>query len=107
MTKKKVHFPSQKEIEEVLKELDKGLASRPLRPNATTLDRLKFDLCEQFVIYRLRTKIPQKTLAERLGIDPAPMSKILHYHYDEFTVDRLLRYLEVLHAKVTVSVKVA
>ncbi len=107
MKKKITKFPSSKEIDSVLEQLEAAPASRTLPPNASAVDVLKFDLCEKFVLYRARKKVSQKELAARLGIDPALMSKILHYNYDEFTVDRLMRYLAELHKDVKVLVKVA
>lgn len=102
-----IKFPSDVEIAEVLRKLENKPGTRLLRPNATTLERLKFDICAEFVRYRLRTKVSQKGLAERIGVDTALISKILRYRFDEFTVDRLLRYLDKLHDKITITVKTA
>jgi predicted XRE-type DNA-binding protein len=104
---KKNPFPSEKELAKVRKELSKGMASRLLPDDASAVDRLKFELCEKFVAYRAKSGLTQKELAQKIGIDTALMSKMLHYHVDEFTVDRLMRYLAELHKNLKVSVKVA
>lgn len=54
-------------------------------------------LCEEFVKYLNAGSMKQKELAEKLGIAESLISKIIHYHYDEFTVDRLMRYLSVIY----------
>ena len=96
-------WPSDEELKKALLEIDKAEPSRPLPPNATAVDRLKYELCKCFIIYRQDNELSQKELADKIGIDPALMSKILKKHFDEFTIDRLVRYLEVLDIKVTLK----
>ena len=100
-------FPSKKELDEVRAKLDKGPASRLLSKNATSVEKIKYKICEHFVIYINTQKISQKALAEKIGVDDALMSKILHYNFDEFTVDRLLKFLNVLYPNVEIDLKVA
>ena len=99
-------FPSEKELKEVRSALEKGPASRMLSPNASSVERLKFSLCEQFVSYLLENKITQRELAEKIGIDESLMSKIIHYHFDDFTIDRLVKYLSVLFPKADMKILV-
>ncbi len=100
-------FPSQEELELVRKELNQGPASRPLPKNASSVDKTKYRLCEKFVIYKNTHRISQKELAKRVGIDEALISKVLRYHFDEFTTDRLIKYLNEIYPKVDVKVEVA
>lgn len=103
MKKKSYTWPSKDELREVLPILEKAEGSRGLHPQATMVERIKYDLCEQLVGYKLRNDITQKEMADKLAIDPALMSKILRYRFDEFTIDRLVRYLEILDIKVTLK----
>jgi len=100
-------FPSKKQLDEAKEKLDNGPASRLLPKDASSVDKVKYKICEKFVIYKNTKKITQKALAEKLGIDEALMSKILHYNFDEFTVDRLLKFLNVLYPNVEIDLKVA
>jgi predicted XRE-type DNA-binding protein len=100
-------FPSQKQLKEMRKKLEKGPAARPLPKAATSVDKVKYKICEQFVIYKNSQKMTQKALAEKLDLDEALMSKILHYNFDEFTVDRLLKFLNVLYPNVEIELRVA
>ena len=96
-------WPSDEELKKALLEIDKAEPSRPLPPNSAAVDRLKYELCKCFIIYRQDSELSQKELADKIGIDPALMSKILKKRFDEFTIDRLVRYLEVLDIKVTLK----
>jgi len=87
--------------------LDKAPGSRLLPKGASTTDKIKYDLCSRFVVYRREKGISQKDLAARLGIDPAQMSKLLHYHIDEFSLGHLLDLLLVIYPKTEVKFEVA
>jgi predicted XRE-type DNA-binding protein len=98
-------WPSKKQIDKALTEIEGTIASRPLGPNASPVERTKYSLCKQFVVYMQSHKISQEELAEKIGVDKALMSKIVHYHFDEFTIDRLIKYLSVIDPNLTIEVK--
>lgn len=97
-------FPEKKEFERVRKKLSKVEPTRSLPKNASKVERLKYDLCRQFVKYLLKHKISQKELASDLGIEPARLNEIVKYRIDLFTVDRLLNYAELLKPSLKVIV---
>ncbi len=97
-------FPSRKQIERAEKILENAPGSRLLAKDASATDKIKFDLCSRFVAYRREKGLSQKDLAGRLGIDPAQMSKVLHYHIDEFSVDFLLGLLLKIRPKTVIRV---
>lgn len=107
MPKRKTKFPSNQMLEEVRKELDKGPASRLLKRDASPVEKTKYRICEKFVVYKNEKRLTQRALAEKINIDEALMSKILHYQIDEFTTDRLIKYLSELHPDVEINVEVA
>jgi len=104
---KKMNFPSESEINKMRELLSKGPASQILPRDAGPVDKMKHQICREFVIYKNTTKITQKALAEKLGIDEALMSKILHYYVDEFTIDRLMKFLTILYPHLEVKIDVA
>jgi predicted XRE-type DNA-binding protein len=71
--------------------------SQALPANASTTDRLKFEICKAFVTYLQEKKLLQKELAKTLGIDEPRMSDILKYKIDRFTLDRLIEFAEVVY----------
>ncbi len=104
---KKTIFPSDAELSRMRDILSKSIGSRPLDKNASTVDKIKHNICNEFVVYINARKITQKDLASKLDIDEALVSKILHYHFDEFTIDRLIKYLSVLYPKLEFMFKLA
>jgi len=104
---KSTKFPDTKKLSKVSRSLSKGIASRPLPSNAGSAEKMKHALCEQFVIYANNTQLSNRALAKKLGINESLTSKILHYHYDEFTVDRLATYLEKLYKHIRFTIDVA
>jgi predicted XRE-type DNA-binding protein len=97
-------FPKKSELERVKKKLAKLPAVRLLPSDASKADKLKFELCKQFVTYLQEEDISQLALAKQLEIDPARLNEIVKYRIDLFTVDRLLGYAEQLNPKLKVTV---
>ena len=56
-------------------------------------DKIKYDVCAEFIVYKRENNLNQRELAQKLEISEALVSKILRYQFTEFTIDRLLRYL--------------
>ena len=104
---KKTLFPSDSELNEARNELSNSIASRPLKKSASTIEKIKHKICREFIVYKTMNAMTQKTLAEKLKIDEALMSKILHYHYDEFTIDRLIKYLNELYPNIDLKLNLA
>ncbi len=102
--KKTYTWPNEEQLADGLAKLGKLPGSRELDPNASLVERIKYDLCRNFVIYLVMSDTTQKELADKIGIDPALMSKILRYRFEDFTIDRLVRYLEALDIQVTLKV---
>jgi len=97
-------IPPKKELNKMRKKLDKIESTQGLPANASKADRLKYELCKQFVVHLNCEQVSQKELAEKLGIEPARLNEIVKYRIDMFTVDRLLGYLELLNPEIKVTV---
>jgi predicted XRE-type DNA-binding protein len=104
---KKTLFPSEQELKEVRDELSQSIASKPLDKNATAVEKVKHRICKEFILYKSNHKITQKYLAEKLEVDESIVSKILHYHYDDFTIDRLIKYLNIIYPNMDFKLDVA
>lgn len=100
---KKQKFPSDSELKEMRDLLSTGPAAKPLQKNADPVEKLKHALCAEFVKYKNKNKLTQKQMASDIKIDEALVSKIINYAYEEFTVDRLLKYLSVLYPNVDIK----
>ncbi len=94
-------WPKREEIAKVLKKLDENpdLYSRAVPKDAPVVDLMKRDICASFIVYKREHDFTQRELAQKLEIGEALISKLLRYHFDEFTLDRLIRYAEILGIK--------
>lgn len=106
MSKKQI-FPGDKELEGARRRLSKGPAAMPLPKNAGPVERLKHNLCAEFVKYKNSKGITQKQLAKELGINETLVSKIVNYNYGKFTVDRLIKYMSALYPNIDITLLVA
>lgn len=94
-------WPKREDIAKILEKLDKNteLYSRVVPKNAPLVDQMKRDICAELIVYRREHNLTQRELAQKLEIGEALVSKLLRYHFDDFTLDRLIRYLETLEIK--------
>ncbi len=93
-------WPKPKDIEAVIRDHGDG-DDWSLGPGMaeTVADKIKYDVCAEFIVYKRENNLNQRELAQKLEISEALVSKILRYQFTEFTIDRLLRYLEKLGIK--------
>lgn len=82
-------FPTKKEIEEVLKNLGDDDFSIILPKDANKVDKVKYFICQKFVVYLLENEIPQSELARKLNVDRSRINWIIKYRIDHFTIDYL------------------
>lgn len=104
----KSKWPSKEAIERVTKKVEENpelYTSRALPADATEKDRIKYGLCAEFVKYMNRHGITQRELSKRVGIDEALVSKVVRYHVEEFSLDRLYDFLNALEPNLTLKVE--
>jgi predicted XRE-type DNA-binding protein len=98
-------FPTEKQLKSIREKLEKVEPSRLLPKNASKADRLKYELCEMFVVYLREHKMTQVALAKKLKVDPARVNEIVRYRIDLYTIDKLIDLAQAL--KIDFEVKVA
>jgi predicted XRE-type DNA-binding protein len=97
-------FPSEKELEKIREKLEKADPSYALPQNATKVEKLKYNLCQKFVIYILENKISQVELAKQLDMDTARLNEIVKYKIHLFTVDKLIEFATRLDPNLDIKV---
>lgn len=97
-------WPSEEIIKEAERKMKGGLATKLLSPDAGPVERAKHELCEHFIRYRRDQEINQRELARRLEVTENRVSEILHYHHEQFTIDRLLELLNRIKPGITLKV---
>ncbi len=98
-------WPSEEILKEAEKRMKGKLASKFLADEAGPVERAKYQLCAHFISYLRDEGITQRELAKRLEVTESRVSEILHYHHEQFTIDRLLELLNRI--KPGVSLRVA
>ncbi len=97
-------FPNEKELKRIRAKLEVIEPSRVLPENASMADRLKYQLCEKFVVYLMENKISQAQLARQLKVDPSRINEIVKYRIDLYTIDKLIDLAEQLELDFEVAV---
>ena len=97
-------WPSDEQLRKAEKELEKFLPTIIRGERATPVQKAKHIICREFVKYANRTEITQRELAKILGVTESRVSEILHYHFDHFTIDRLLTLLVKIKPKASLRV---
>ena len=97
-------FPDEKTLKRMRAKLDKVEGTLMISPNATPLQKLRWDLCQKFVRYTREHDLTQDQLAKVLGVDKAKVSKILHHRIDEFSTDRLITLYQQLNPDIKFKV---
>lgn len=104
---KSTKFPSESELKKVRDRLSSGPASKVLSKNASAIDRTKYAICQEIVIYKNKKNITQRELAEEMGANESLISKVVHYNIDEFTIDRLMKFLNAIYPNAEIKINVA
>jgi predicted XRE-type DNA-binding protein len=97
-------FPSQSELRAMRKKLAKAEGTLMLAPNATPLEKFRWDICQKFVAYKQKHALTVEELADVLGTDKSKVSKILRHRIESFSTDRLLTLLQIIYPKTELRV---
>ncbi len=87
-------YPDRNRIFKVLDKIKKGKV-RPillLDKDASPIDKIKFNICQQIIKFKRDYDYNSKNLSEMIGVGPAVISRILHCQIDRFKIDSLLSY---------------
>ncbi len=92
-------FPPQEEFERVVERVQKSdkRTNIGLAPNASPIEKAKYDFCQTIARYRRENNLTEKTVAQRLGITSSRLDNILYSHINKFTLDELASYVNNLH----------
>lgn len=97
-------FPSEEELKRIRKKLSRVRGTEMLPPNASALERTKYELCKRLLIYMRENDLTQRQLAKKLGVAESRVSEVLHYRIKKLTLDRLYKYHEILNPKFALKV---
>ena len=71
-------------------------SAEPLPAKLSSLDKTKYELCTRLLIYMREHELSQRELAVELGVVESRVSEVLHYKIQNLTLDRLVKYHQIL-----------
>jgi len=104
--KKKFTFPPEEELERVVKYFSENPReiNQGLMPNASELDKAKYDICQSISRYKRINKLTPNQLSQKLGLNQAKTDDILFGRINEFNFEELTAYIEKLNGHLQVKV---
>lgn len=92
---------NNKEMNQMVNEAKKKAQKKLLtkisdKKNLSTEDKFKISLCAFFVQHVIEGKLRPTDLYKQTGIEKTRLSEILHYKINNFTIDKLFGYLNIL-----------
>lgn len=97
-------WPSKKQLDKILPELEKVEGTLHLSKNAGPLDRFRWELCQRILKYQIEHGLKQKELARMLDIDEPQMSRILRHRIKNVSTDKLASFVLKLEPSVKLKV---
>ncbi len=97
-------FPNEYELKKIRKKMAKVRGTQGLLPHASPIDRAKYEVCEQLLIYMKKKRMNQRELAEALQTSETRISEIVHFRIQKFTLDRLVTFLQMVQPMMTLRV---
>jgi hypothetical protein len=106
-SKKQYGFPDEAEIERVIKRMTQPgyrRINKGLKPNATTEERIKYNLCKNIVSHAIKNNLTEEELVQKLGIDQVKLEYVLFCHVNKLTFKELTAYVDILHIPLSIKI---
>jgi hypothetical protein len=105
--KKEFAFPPEEEIQKVIKRMTQPgyrRINQGLLPNATTEEKIKYELCQNISRYARENGLTEKKLGQKLGIDQIKVEYILFAHLNKLILGELVAYVDNLHLPLEIKI---
>ena len=96
ISKKKLREEESKIHQEILKEIEEkekqgeDISSYGISERACEIDKMKFNLCQEIILFKRLTQKTSQEVADLMGIDKSRTSEIMHCRVGRFTLDKLV-----------------
>lgn len=97
-------YPNTKQINDLLNSMSDDEFSILIPDDATDVEKIKFELCKNFIIYLREHKMSQVELANLLGVDKSRINWIVKYRIEHFSIDYLYSLLKQLNPKIELKI---
>lgn len=108
-SKKQYGFPDKVEIERVIKRVTQPGYRRiniGLRPDASELDKAKYDICQSISRYKRVNNLSEKELGQKIKISQEKLDDILFGRISNFNFEELASYTEKLNGHLEVKINI-
>ncbi len=95
-----MNHPQKIQIDKFLDSLSDEDFSILIPEDASEVDKVKFEICRNFVVYLREHKKTQVELANLLGVDKSRINWIVKYRIEHFSIDYLYALLKQLKPNV-------
>ena len=105
----KVNTKSKKEFERYLEKIespDYPWVAKDLPNNASSLEKAKFAICQEFVAFKFRNQLTTPQIARKIHLNKDETQKLLFCWIEKFSLDELVSYADKLFAPSQVKVTV-
>jgi len=101
-----IQIPVDPEEEKIFHwvESDNCLGSEFLSENATTIDKIKYELCRSVVRYKRKKSLSLTEIVQKLNLSEKKTNQLLHYHLEIFSLKDLTDCVEKLHLPLQVRI---
>jgi len=101
------NFPSQEELTRVREKFSdpnyQG-GNFVLPPNANSLDKVKYEICQSLLNYKITKKLNREEIARLIELSQPETEELLFCNIEKFTLDRLVSYLDKLHLPLQIKI---
>lgn len=97
-------YPNKKQIDDLLNSMTDDDFSVLIPDDATDVEKIKFELCKNFIVYLREHKMTQVELANLLGVDKSRINWIVKYRIEHFSIDYLYSLLKQLNPKIELKI---
>lgn len=107
LNKKTFTFPPEEEMQKVIKRFSDPNYDRVnigLMPNASELDKTKYEICQSISRYKRINKFTPSELAKKLKINKGKLDHILFGRIANFNLDELVSYTEKLNGHMEIKI---
>src|SRR4051812_47950734 len=107
LNQKQYGFPEEEEIQRVIKRMARPgylRINQGLSPNATTEEKIKYELCQSISRYARENNLTEKELVKKLGIDQVKVEYILFAHLNKLILGELIAHVDNLHIPLEIKI---
>jgi len=107
LVKPEFSFPPEEEMKRVIKRFADPNYKRVnigLMPNASELDKVKYNICQSISRYKRINKLTPQQLSQKIGIKQAKADNILFGRINELDLSELITYTEKLNGHMELKI---